>query len=484
MKDLFRLLSDAGIASNKRYSSISVTGIAYDSRQVRPGTLFVAIRGFEVDGHRYISSAVEAGAAAVIGEEIREERGIPYIRVEDSRAALAALSASFYDFPAEHLKLAAVTGTNGKTSTALFCEYLLKKSGISTGVMGTVQYKIGGKIIDAERTTPESADIQKFLAEMKERGDRAAVMEASSHGLALRRLEKLFFDVAAFTNLSPEHLDFHKNMEDYYRTKKTLFTEHLKKQGKIVINIDDGYGKRLAGELTDEGLTVTTLGENYESDWKIKDIKSQIGKLRYRLESEEGSYLLTVPLTGRFNVYNSAMALLIAVQLYPQKTSNFVSFMETLPQVPGRLEQVGEKVFIDYAHTPDALEKSLLALRYPKYSLTVVFGAGGNRDRGKRPEMGKTAEKYADKIILTNDNPRDEDPLSIISEIASGISDFGNVIIEPDRREAIRLALKNKAENEIILIAGKGHEEYQEIKGEKTIFSDRNIAKEFAEARV
>lgn len=465
--------SDIAPFKGKDYDP-DIRGVAINSKEVHPGWLFVAIKGFVTDGHHYIDQAKENGAVAVVGTQKTINVDIAYIPVSDSRQLLSRLAAVFYDFSRIHneMKIIGITGTNGKSTTAIYLRHFLESAGISCGLVGTIFYAVGGKKREAERTTPESHVLHSLISEMYKTGDKAMVMEVSSHALELCRVDDIRFDAAAFTNLSPEHLDFHGDMESYFQAKLKLFNKLLGKDGIAIINSDDSYGKKIFPYCRN----FFSVGRIESSNWNFKITGREENGFQFDLKTPNGNYKLTAPVIGDYNIENIVLALAVAVSIYPKKLSAFIESVSSLPQISGRLQRVSKNIFVDYSHTPDALEKALQTLKFPGKTLTVVFGAGGNRDRQKRPLMGRAAVNYADKIILTNDNPRKENPESIVKEILSGIDDQAHTIIRLDREKAISEAVIQRKSNEIVLIAGKGHENYQEIGDTRRPFNDAEIA--------
>src|SRR5438876_11387747 len=390
-----------------------VESIAYDSRRVQGNTLFVAIRGEKSDGHQFVDQAIEQGASVIVAErEISSPRATCLV-VGDSRSALADLSSAFYGVPARKLKMAAVTGTNGKTTTTFLIKHICEKAGMRCGLLGTVQYEIGDRILPAIRTTPEALDIQELLAQIVNAGGRAAAMEVSSHALAQERTRGIEWDVAVFTNLTQDHLDFHGTMENYFEAKAKLFTELVGQKQKTkpvaIVNIDDRYGQQLLRRL-DKSVTIITYGMGVRADFRASNYRAEFTGTSYQLDARGKSYLVRLPLIGRFNVTNS-MAALAAANAMGVNLRSAVLSLAKAPQVPGRLELVPAKrqfqVFVDYAHTPDALGNVLKTLRqlHPN-RLIAVFGCGGDRDRQKRPLMAEMADRLADYSIITSDNPR------------------------------------------------------------------------------
>src|SRR5205809_1519972 len=400
-----------------------VESIAYDSRRVQGNTLFVAIRGEKSDGHQFVDQAIEQGASVIVAErEISSPRATSLV-VDDSRSALADLSSAFYGVPARKLKMAAVTGTNGKTTTTFLIKHMCEKAGMRCGLLGTVQYEIGDRILPAIRTTPEALDIQELLAQIVNAGGRAAAMEVSSHELAQDRTRGIEWNVAVFTNLTQDHLDFHGTMENYFDAKLKLFTglANQKRQRKpvAIVNIDDRYGQQLLDKI-DKRVAVVTYGMGMRAEFRASNYRAEFSGTSYQLDAHGRSYLVRLPLIGRFNVTNS-LAALTAADALGINLRNAVFSLAKSPQVPGRLELVPAKrqfqVFVDYAHTPDALANVLKTLReLEPQRLIAVFGCGGDRDRQKRPLMAEMADRLADYSIITSDNPRKEDPSATIAE--------------------------------------------------------------------
>jgi UDP-N-acetylmuramoyl-L-alanyl-D-glutamate--2,6-diaminopimelate ligase len=453
-----------------------IDGIFYDSRRVQKNGLYVAMRGANVDGHQFTEQAIERGASAIVVERPESHSRATSIVVPDSRVALADLAFTFFKKPALRLKMAGVTGTNGKTTTTFLIKHICDGAGLRSGLIGTVRYEIGERVLPATRTTPESLDVQEMLAQMAGAGCKAAVMEVSSHALAQDRTRGLEWDVAVFTNLTQDHLDFHQTMENYFESKTRLFTgltsQPNKKKSVAVINLDDPYGEKLVKRLGDN-LPVVTYGVGARADFRASNYRAEFSGTSFQLEARGKIYLVRVPLIGRFNVYNAMAALAAANSLGVSLREAVVSLAKS-PQVPGRLEAVPARrqfqIYVDYAHSDDALLNVLKTRR-----LIVVFGAGGDRDRQKRPLMGRVADQNADFSIITSDNPRKEDPLGIIADVKKGFrtSNFETV---PDRAEAIARAIALAQPRDIILIAGKGHETYQEFADHTIPFDDRQIA--------
>jgi UDP-N-acetylmuramoyl-L-alanyl-D-glutamate--2,6-diaminopimelate ligase len=454
--------------------SVEVTGLAYDNRSVAPGTLFFCVPGFTRDGHDFAADAVAKGAVALVVER-HLDSGVPEVLVSSVRAAMAGAAAAFYGDPTAMLEVVGVTGTNGKTTTAFLVRALLEADRRQTGLLGTVKSVIGGREHPVVRTTPEAIDLQQTFRAMLDSGDVACAMEVSSHALELHRADAIKFAAAIFTNLTQDHLDFHPTMEDYFAAKRRLFTEA--KPRSAVVNVDDPYGQRLAAELAEP----VTFALDAPATFRAVHVETGLGGSRFTVAGPDGELELHSPLRGRFNVYNVLGALAAARELgVPADTA--AAAIESAPHVPGRFEPVDEgqgfAVLVDYAHTPDSLENVLLAARaLTEKRVHIVFGCGGDRDRGKRPMMGEIASRLADRVIVTSDNPRSEDPEAIIEEILVGAS--RDVEHNADRREAIATAIHGAQPGEVVVIAGKGHEQGQEFAdGRKVPFDDATVARE------
>ncbi|MBA3387135.1 MAG: UDP-N-acetylmuramoyl-L-alanyl-D-glutamate--2,6-diaminopimelate ligase [Chthoniobacterales bacterium] len=461
----------------------AVENIAYDSRRVGKNSLFVALRGEKSDGHQFIEQAIERGASVIVAERTIQQPRATCVQVNDSRIALADLARAFYEHPMRRLKMAGVTGTNGKTTTTFLIKHICEKAGIRCGLIGTVRYEIGERVLPALRTTPESLEVQQLLAQMVNAGCKAAAMEVSSHALTQERTRGLEWDVAVFTNLTQDHLDFHGTMERYFESKLKLFSDLSKQQVKknpvAVVNIDDRHGERLLDHL-EKSFPVVTYGLGARADFRASNYRPEFGATSYQLDARGKSYLVRVPLIGRFNVANSLAALAAASSLGIGLREAILSLAKS-PQVPGRLEAVPAKrqfqVFVDYAHTPDALLNVLKTLReLSPRRVIVVFGCGGDRDRQKRPLMAAAAEQNADFSIITSDNPRKEDPDAIIAEVAMGFRSTRYEKIT-DRAQAIARAITLAQPRDIVLIAGKGHETYQEFADNTVPFDDIQVAR-------
>jgi UDP-N-acetylmuramoyl-L-alanyl-D-glutamate--2,6-diaminopimelate ligase len=497
------VLKDIDIIQVSGVLSGEVSAICYDSRNCKQDNLFVAVRGLKLDGHAYIGEAVDRGAKFVVHEkDYSPPPGVTSIRVLNSRAILGYLGKNFYNDPSSHLCLIGVTGTNGKTTVTYLLESILKAAGFSVGILGTVNYRFKDKEMPAPHTTPESYELQNILRTMVDQGVTHVVMEVSSHAVDLRRVDECSFDMGIFTNLSQDHLDYHKTLESYFQAKKRFFEEIIPAGKKnyayrMIINGDDPWGKRIIDEV---GPTVpyrTFCIEN-KCDITAERYSFSLEGTNADVDAGGSQIAISSPLIGKFNLYN-ILASITAASLLNIPERCIRTGLKNLKNVPGRLEKVGipgePEVFVDYAHTEDALMRVLQNLSpFKKGRIITVFGCGGDRDRGKRPLMGKVATTWSDLAILTSDNPRTEEPLTIIGEIEQGMggsaakkflpgevkknaNEKGYVVI-PDRREAIETAVALADTTDIILIAGKGHENYQII-GEKRIpFDDRHIARE------
>ena len=467
----------------------NVESIAYDSRRVQRNGLFVALRGEKTDGHAFIGQAIEKGASVIVAEREENHSRATCLVVENSRTALADLAGAFYGFPGRKLRMAAVTGTNGKTTTSFLIKHICENAGLRCGLIGTVRYEIGERVLPATRTTPESLDLQELLAQIGNAGCKAAAMEVSSHALAQDRTRGLEWDVAVYTNLTQDHLDFHGTMDNYFAAKAKLFhslaEQKKKKKPVAVINIDDPYGQRLVDEVNRK-VAVVTYGVGVQADFRASNYRMEFGGTSYQLDARGKSYLVRVPLIGRFNVANSLAALAGANALGLNLREAVLSLSKT-PQVPGRLQAVPAKrqfqVFVDYAHTPDALANVLKTLReLDPRRLIVVFGCGGDRDRQKRPLMANVVEQAADHAIITSDNPRKEDPQKIVDEVEKGFhgKKYEKIV---DRTDAISRAVTLAEPRDIVLIAGKGHENYQEFADHTVPFDDIQVARRALENR-
>jgi len=462
----------------------TVTGIAYDSRKVVAGGLFVAVQGARQDGFDYVGDALKRGAGVIVSSHgLSPGREATHVQVEDARRALADIADLFHGHPSGGLVMAGITGTNGKTTTAFMLRDILEAAGLAPGLMGTVQYEIGARILPATRTTPESADTQSYLDQMRHAGCRSAVMEVSSHALDQDRVRGVEFDVAVFTNLTRDHLDYHQTMERYYEAKRRLFIDlgQGSKPGVAVINRDDPWGRKLASE---PGIRarVVTFGLEEGADVRAVDLTLSPKGSDFTLAGAWGQCRVHIPLLGRFNVQNGLAAYTAALALDLERDS-VIRTLARRTAVPGRLEEVptgrGWRVFVDYAHTDDALANVMETLRrFTEGRLIVVFGCGGNRDVSKRAPMGAVASRLADIVVLTSDNPRDESPAAIIEQIRGGFGDRANYEVVEDRAKAIEMALAMAHGNDVVLVAGKGHETTQENHGVYSLFDDRQVIRD------
>jgi UDP-N-acetylmuramoyl-L-alanyl-D-glutamate--2,6-diaminopimelate ligase len=458
--------------------SCEITSVEYDSRRVKPGALFVALPGSKVDGSVYIEEAARRGAVAAVSESPSVYGAhFPYAQVSCARLVLARLAGAFYEYPAEKLCTVGITGTNGKTTVSFMLRDIFKAAGKRPGLIGTVRYEIGGRVLPASRTTPESPDIHFLFNQMIRSGCDSSIMEVSSHALDQYRVAGIQFDVGVFTNLTQDHLDYHGTLEEYFAVKARLFGQV---RGSAVINIDDTRGKRLIAEGR-FGANVVSYG--FEECALVRGIHPQSDRSgsRMRVESPWGSTDISLQLIGRFNLYNALAAFAAAASIgIPLEI--IVKALAEIECIPGRLESVGKKnkrVYVDYAHTDDALRNVLRALRpITKGRLVVVFGCGGNRDTGKRRLMGEVASRMADYSIITNDNPRNEIPQKIAAEIAAGFDSERKYEICLDRIEAIGRGIKLIGKNDVLLVAGKGHETVQEIDGAIFPFDDRETVRD------
>jgi UDP-N-acetylmuramoyl-L-alanyl-D-glutamate--2,6-diaminopimelate ligase len=452
--------------------AVEISGLAYSSQSVTPGALFFCVPGFRSDGHDFAPDAVARGAAALVTER-RLDLGVPEMVVDGVRAAMGPAAARFYGDPTAELDVVGITGTNGKTTTAYLVRHLLEAAGRQTGLLGTVKRVVGGIEEDVERTTPEAIDLQETFRRMRDGGDRAVAMEVSSHALELGRVAGIRFACRVFTNLTQDHLDFHETMEAYFAAKRRLFEE----PGPAVVNVDDEYGRRIAA-----GVDAVTFGIENDADYRARDIDFDVNGSRFTLETPDGELRIESPLAGLFNVQNLLGAIAAVRSLGVEEVS-----LEGFGRVPGRFEAVDEGqdfgVLVDYAHTPDSLENVLRAAReLARGKLHVVFGAGGDRDRGKRPLMGDAARRLADRVLVTSDNPRSEDPEAIIDEVMEGAGPDAER--EVDRRRAIARVIEEAEPGDVVVIAGKGHEQGQEFEnGRKEPFDDVTVAREALRAR-
>jgi UDP-N-acetylmuramoyl-L-alanyl-D-glutamate--2,6-diaminopimelate ligase len=484
--ELRELLAGTEVAEFAGPERVEVSSLAYDSRQVQTGSLFFCVPGERSDGHDFAPAVVEAGAGALVVERLLD-LPVAQARVSSSRAAMAPVAVRFWGDPTARLRVAGVTGTNGKTTTAFLIRHVMEAEGVSTGLLGTVKKVVGGVEQEVQRTTPEAIDLQATFREMLEAGDRACAMEVSSHALSLGRTRGIRFAVAVFTNLTQDHLDFHGDMESYFEAKRGLFRDSASPVGVAVVNLDDPYGARLAEELRGEGgpRLVTFSPQGAEgADYRALEVTFDATGSQFVCAGPGGEIAVRTPLPGHFNVENT-LAALAACEALGVSADAATAALAGAARVPGRFEPVDAgqpfAVLVDYAHTPDSLDNVLRAARkLTTGRLIAVFGCGGDRDRDKRPLMGEIGARLSDVCVITSDNPRSEPPEAIIDEIVAGIPSPGrSVRVEADRRAAIALALQQAAAGDTVVIAGKGHEQGQELAGGRKIpFDDRLVAAE------
>ncbi len=467
--ELERLAQALGPIEVGNPAAADVRELAYDARRVEPGALFFCVRGAQADGHEFAAEAVANGAVALVCERPLDVP-VPQVIVADARAAMPRAAVAFFGDPTAELTVAGVTGTNGKTTTAFLLFAVLAAAGRRPGLLGTIECRVGGERRAVQRTTPEAIDLQRTFREMLDAGDRSCAIEASSHASALGRLEGTRFAALVFTNLSQDHLDFHGTMEEYYASKRRLFGTW-----PAAVNISGLWGRRLADEVRLDGGALLTFGFADDAEIRPEGLELTPAGARFRADGLD----VTTGLRGRFNVEN-VLGTIAAARLLGLEDAAITRGIESLRGVPGRFEAVDEgqpfAVIVDYAHTPEALENVLRSARELASGRVVcVFGCGGDRDRGKRPLMGAAAAALADRVIVTSDNPRSEDPLAIIEEILAGAPE---VEVEPDRAVAIGRAIDLATEGDVVLIAGKGHEQGQELGDRKIPFDDREVARE------
>jgi UDP-N-acetylmuramoyl-L-alanyl-D-glutamate--2,6-diaminopimelate ligase len=467
-------------------ADVSIAGLCYRSDQVASGSLFFCVPGFVRDGHDFAPDAVAKGAAALCVERPLG-LSVPQVVVPSVRRAMGPVASVFHGHPSAHLMTVGITGTNGKTTSAFLAAHLLDRAGSRAGLMGTIERRVGGVSTPAARTTPEALDVQRDLAAMVEAGDKAAVMEVSSHALDLGRVLGIRFSVVAFTNLTQDHLDYHQTLDAYFEAKRLLFTDpvYTGDTGVAVINIDDPYGRRLAAEYPHERLLTfsTDADAVMNADLVMCDYAiDAAGTHGLLVTSKWGEHEVMSPLVGSFNVANTLTALGIGLGLGLDLRA-MLTDLRGFTGVPGRMERVDAgqpfAVLVDYAHTPDSVRNVLLTARaLTSGRLLAVLGCGGDRDRSKRPQMGCQAEALADKVFVTSDNPRSEDPEAIIADILSGMDEPCLAVVDADRRESIRAALSDARPGDVVLILGKGHESGQEFADRKVPFDDRLVARQ------
>jgi UDP-N-acetylmuramoyl-L-alanyl-D-glutamate--2,6-diaminopimelate ligase len=479
LRDLISSLTKVTVAGSL---DTNVYAVTTSSREVAPGKIFAAIRGTTLDGHRFINDALAAGASAILAETAQPAdytAPATWLHVPDSREAVSSLASTLAGHPWQDLKMAGVTGTNGKTTTAFLLHHLMKSAWHRAGLLGTILVDDGETQEVAKHTTPGSIELAGVLTRMRDNGCRGVAMEVSSHGIHQKRISAVGFDACVFTNLTQDHLDYHGTFEAYFKAKADWFhalaANPLGKKPAAVINTDDAYGRELSVALEGK-MPVIKFGFNVHCDFRANNFRQNARGMEFELTAKGKSFLVRSPLIGRFNVYN-LLAAIAAASACGIKTRDAVATLLDAPQVPGRMENVGNAggatVFVDYAHTPDALENACRTLKeLDPRRLITVFGCGGDRDKGKRPLMAAAAARYSDAIVVTSDNPRSEDPLTIISEVEKGLGGKAARSI-PDRSEAINFAIANSLSGDIILIAGKGHETTQQFATETIDFDDR-----------
>ena len=462
-----------------------VQNIRYDNRKIEQGDAFVCVKGFKVDGHSFIGDAIKKGAKTlIVQEDVSVQEDITIIKVRDTRKALAIMSSNYFGNPKDKLKIIGITGTNGKTTSAFIIKSILEKAGFMTGLIGTIANYIGNKKVDAVRTTPESYELHELFKNMVDAGVEYCVMEVSSHSLELDRVYGIQFEEGIFTNLTRDHLDFHKTFENYYNAKFKLF----ERSNHSIINLDDPYGANIVKDIEERGVKtkVSTFSIEKESDFKAFEIKSHSNgsEFKVNLESIE-EFSINIP--GEYNIYNSLGCIICAYNLNIPMDKIKEGLSDVV--IPGRCELVAKEknlpysIIIDYAHTPDGLENILSTVKaFTKNRMISVFGCGGDRDKVKRPQMGKIGCELSDIAIITSDNPRSEEPMDIINDIVKPLN-YDNFVIEVNRKEAIRKAMNMALEGDVIVIAGKGHETYQTLKDETIHFDEREVVYDILEGK-
>ncbi len=462
-----------------------VQNIRYDNRKIEQGDAFVCVKGFKVDGHSFVDDAIKKGAnVLIVQDEVSVQEDITIIKVRDTRKALAIMSSNYFGNPKDKLKIIGITGTNGKTTSAFIIKSILEKAGLMTGLIGTIANYIGNKKVDAVRTTPESYELHELFKNMVDAGVEYCVMEVSSHSLELDRVYGVQFEEGIFTNLTRDHLDFHKTFENYYNAKFKLF----ERSNHSIINLDDPYGANIVKDIEEREVKtkVSTFSIEKESDFKAFEIKSHSNGSEFKVNLEDvEEFYINIP--GEYNIYNSLGCIICAHNLnipmdkIKEGLSNVV--------IPGRCELVAKEknlpysIIIDYAHTPDGLENVLSTVKaFTKNRMISVFGCGGDRDKVKRPQMGKIGCELSDIAIITSDNPRSEEPMDIINDIVKPLN-YDNFVIEVNRKEAIRKAMNMALEGDVIVIAGKGHETYQILKDETIHFDEREVVYDILEGK-
>ncbi|WP_288524113.1 UDP-N-acetylmuramoyl-L-alanyl-D-glutamate--2,6-diaminopimelate ligase [uncultured Clostridium sp.] len=462
-----------------------VQNIRYDNRKIEQGDAFVCVKGFKVDGHSFIGDAIKKGAKTlIVQEDVSVQEDITIIKVRDTRKALAIMSSNYFGNPKDKLKIIGITGTNGKTTSAFIIKSILEKAGFMTGLIGTIANYIGNKKVDAVRTTPESYELHELFKNMVDAGVEYCVMEVSSHSLELDRVYGIQFEEGIFTNLTRDHLDFHKTFENYYNAKFKLF----ERSNHSIINLDDPYGANIVKDIEERGVKtkVSTFSIEKESDFKAFEIKSHSNGSEFKVNLEEvEDFSINIP--GEYNVYNSLGCIICAYNLNIPMNKIKEELSDVV--IPGRCELVAKEknlpysIIIDYAHTPDGLENILSTVKaFTRNRMISVFGCGGDRDKVKRPQMGKIGCELSDIAIITSDNPRSEEPMDIINDIVKPLN-YDNFVIEVNRKEAIRKAMNMALEGDVIVIAGKGHETYQILKDETIHFDEREVVYDILEGK-
>jgi UDP-N-acetylmuramoyl-L-alanyl-D-glutamate--2,6-diaminopimelate ligase len=465
---------------------IEISSIEYDSRLVKEGSLFIAMKGLKVDGHQYIDQAIKNGAKAIVVESseafsaLKSNKTTTVIYVDNAAEAMALLANAFFGYPSNSMKLVGITGTNGKTTTTYILKSILELAGKKVGIIGTIGYWIGNNFISAEKTTPESVKIFEMLKKMKDESVDYVVMEVSSIALVLNRVYGLKYDVAAFTNLTQDHLDFHQTFEKYFEAKKILFDSNLKSDGTAIYNTDDSYGEKIAADFKGRKISYGLGSADFIGNVQELNFDGMLLSINYKDLSRN----IHSELTGKFNAYNILTAYVISKSLGIDEDI-IVDGIKKAASVDGRFKKIksndGFWCIVDYSHTPDSLKNALETIKQilsKNAKVITVFGCGGNRDKTKRPIMGKIASELSDVVVVTSDNPRDEEPKTIIDDILSGIDRKENLYIDIDRKSAIGKGISLAEKGDVILVAGKGHETYQEIKGVKSHFDDSEIINE------
>lgn len=476
---LKKIIKNLDIEYTKGELDLEIDDISYDSRSINKNSLFIAIEGFETDGHKYIEEAISKGAKAIVIEKNLDNYldEITYIKVKDSRKTMAYISAEFYEHPQKELKLIGITGTNGKTTTTKLIRSILEKAGYKTGLIGTIGNYINKEEIKSSRTTPNSLELNKLFNKMRKQGVEYVVMEVSSHAIDLKRVFNLDFEIAVFTNITQDHLDYHKTFDNYIKVKSKLFNQ-VKNNGYSIVNIDDDSANRIINSTNSK---IIKYSLNQKSDFQAKNIDLNTSGVSFKINNFEEKIYLNI--TGKFNIYNALAAIAVASVLNIDYNT-IKEGLEKIDGIPGRFELIKERqnftVIVDYAHTADGMENVLKTIEdLVKNKVIIVFGCGGDRDKDKRPKMGKVAAEYGDYIFITTDNPRSEKPESIIEDIEKGfINNEKKYEIIVERKNAINNAIKMADENDIVVIFGKGHETYQVFKDQTIHFDDREVARE------